>query len=255
MADEKDEPLGAAKRKLVESKERWAREGRLLTGHPTPPAEQRLPPGQRQVTNWPVLDLGVQPDVPAERWQLTIDGVVETPVTWDWAAFRAQPAFRDVSDIRCVTAWSRFDNAWDGISAKYIPATVRPRPEARFIVFHSYDDYTTNLPLAEFDADDVLLAHSWQGRPLPREHGGPVRAIAPRLYISGRAPSGSGASSSSPPTALGLLGGAGISRPRRPLDGGALWLTRRDAASPSSSRSALPSPRPPSRRNPHGEPA
>jgi DMSO/TMAO reductase YedYZ molybdopterin-dependent catalytic subunit len=121
--------------------------------------------------------------VTAEGWRLTIDGLVETPVTWDWTAFRAQPAFRDVSDIHCVTAWSRFDNMWEGVSARHILATVRPKPEARFIVFHSYDDYTTNLPLAEFDAEDVLLAHSWQGRPLPREHGGPVRAIVPRLYF------------------------------------------------------------------------
>jgi len=183
MAEEKDGPLARARRKLVESKERWAREGRLLTGRAARPAEERLPPGQRQVTNWPVLDLGIQPEVPTERWRLTIDGLVESPVTWDWAAFRAQPTFRDVSDIHCVTAWSRFDNAWEGVGAKHILATVRPKPEARFIVFHSYDDYTTNLPLAEFDAEDVLLAHSWQGRPLPREHGGPVRAIVPRLYF------------------------------------------------------------------------
>ena len=53
-------------------------------------------------------------------------------------------------------------------------AAVRPKPEARFVVFHSHDDYTTNLPLADFAEPDVLLAYSWQGRPLLREHGGPV---------------------------------------------------------------------------------
>jgi DMSO/TMAO reductase YedYZ molybdopterin-dependent catalytic subunit len=183
MPEKKDESLAQVKRKLVESKERWAREGRLLTGRSARPAEERLPPGQHRVKNWPVLDLGVQPDVTAEGWQLTIDGLVEMPVAWDWGAFRAQPTFRDVSDIHCVTAWSRFDNMWEGVSARHILATVRPRPEARFIVFHSYDDYTTNLPLTEFDAEDVLLAHSWEGRPLPREHGGPVRAVVPRLYF------------------------------------------------------------------------
>jgi DMSO/TMAO reductase YedYZ molybdopterin-dependent catalytic subunit len=183
MPEKKDESLAQVKRKLVESKERWAREGRLLTGRSARPAEERLPPGQHRVKNWPVLDLGVQPDVTAEGWRLTIDGLVEAPVTWDWTTFRAQPAFHDVSDIHCVTAWSRFDNMWEGVSARHILATVRPRPEARFIVFHSYDDYTTNLPLAEFDAEDVLLAHAWEGRPLSREHGGPVRAIVPRLYF------------------------------------------------------------------------
>jgi DMSO/TMAO reductase YedYZ molybdopterin-dependent catalytic subunit len=189
MTDEKDGLLARAKRKLVDSKERWAREGRLLTGRAAQSGIERLPPGQRKVENWPVLDLGIQPAVPVERWRLAIDGLVENPVAWDWTAFRGQPAFRDVSDIHCVTAWSRFDNAWEGVGARHILDVVKPKPEARFIILHSYDEYTTNLPLAEFAADDVLLAHSWQGKPLTREHGGPVRAIVPKLN-SGRAPNG-----------------------------------------------------------------
>jgi DMSO/TMAO reductase YedYZ molybdopterin-dependent catalytic subunit len=183
VTEEKDGLLAKARGKLVESKQRWAREGRLLTGHGARPAEERLPPGQRQVENWPVLDLGVQPTVSTEEWRLTIDGLVEHPMTWDWAAFRALPVFRDVSDIHCVTAWSRFDNAWEGVSARDILATAEPKPEARFVILHSYDDYTTNLPLAEFAEPDVLLAYSWQGRPLPREHGGPVRVVVPKLYF------------------------------------------------------------------------
>lgn len=175
--------LARTRRKLVATKERWAREGRLLTGRSARSEAERLPPGQRRVEDWPVLDLGIQPEVATEHWRLTIDGLVENPTVWDWATFRAQPVFRDVSDIHCVTAWSRFDNAWEGVSAKHILALVRPKPAARFIVFHSYDDYTTNLPLADFAAEDALIAHSWQGRPLPREHGGPARAIVPKLYF------------------------------------------------------------------------
>jgi DMSO/TMAO reductase YedYZ molybdopterin-dependent catalytic subunit len=183
MTEEQDGGAGSPRRKLIESKERWAREGRLLTGRAARPEAERLPPGQHRVEGWPVLDLGIQPDVPVERWRLAVDGLVERPIEWDWASFRAQPACHDISDIHCVTAWSRFENAWDGVSARHILDTVRPRPEARFVVFHGYDDYTTNLPLAAFADDDVLLAHSWQGRPLSREHGGPVRAIVPKLYF------------------------------------------------------------------------
>jgi DMSO/TMAO reductase YedYZ molybdopterin-dependent catalytic subunit len=43
--------------KLVKSKQKWASEGRLLTGQTSRPDEERLPPGQKLVTNWPVLDL------------------------------------------------------------------------------------------------------------------------------------------------------------------------------------------------------
>ena len=183
MSDERDEDkLAESRPKLVAAKERWAREGRLLTGGRGARGE-RLPPGQHLVRDWPVLDLGILPELPSQDWRLRVDGLVEHALAWGWDEFLAQPAFSDVSDIHCVTAWSRFDNQWEGVSARHILALAKPKQEARFVVFHSYDDYTTNLPLADFDDDDVLIAHSWQGKPLPREHGGPARAIVPKLYF------------------------------------------------------------------------
>lgn len=184
MSDERDDDkLAESRPKLVAAKQRWAREGRLLTGAQGRPESERLPPGQHLVRDWPVLDLGILPEIEAKDWRLRVDGWVENKLDWGWDDFMAQPAFSDVSDIHCVTAWSRYDNRWDGVSAKHILALAKPKPEARFVVFHSYDDYTTNLPLADFDDDDVLIAHSWQGEKLSREHGGPMRAIVPKLYF------------------------------------------------------------------------
>lgn len=178
-ADTPDNPPNA---KLVDSKQKWAAEGRLMTGASAPRAN-RLPPGQREVKNWPVLDLGIQPEVSLDQWELTIDGLVAHPTTWGWAQFKSQPPFTDVSDIHCVTAWSRYDNHWEGVSARHILDVVKPLPEARHIVFHSYDGYTTNVALSVFDDADVLLAHSWEGKPITTEHGGPVRAIIPKFYF------------------------------------------------------------------------
>ena len=70
-----------------------------------------------------------------------------------------------------------------GVSARHLLAIVRPKPDAQHVIFHSYDTYTTNVPLADFDADDVLLAIRWNGAPISREHGGPVRMVLPRLYF------------------------------------------------------------------------
>ena len=131
-----DDPLGSVRPKLVESKKQWAREGRLLTGTQAEPTV-RLPPGQREVKNWPVLDLGLQPDLPREQWKLTVDGMVETPLVWSWADFTSQPQARRQSDIHCVTAWSRYDNTWDGVSAQHLLSLVRPKPQAKFVVQHS----------------------------------------------------------------------------------------------------------------------
>jgi DMSO/TMAO reductase YedYZ molybdopterin-dependent catalytic subunit len=182
MADDGNRE-GKFKDRLIATKEAWARDRRLLTGKAGDPERDRLPPGQREVKNWPVLDLGVQPDIPLDKWFLTIDGLVENPVRWHWDEFRAQPEFQATSDIHCVTAWSRYDNHWAGVSAKHIIGTVKPKPEAKFVIFHSFDTYTTNVPLAAFDDGDVLLAHSWEGKPIPREHGGPLRVVIPKLYF------------------------------------------------------------------------
>ncbi len=183
MSDDGVGLFGRLKEKLVESKKRWAADGRLLTGVADPRRTQRLPPGQRLVTNWPVLDLGIQPEIPLNVWRLTVDGLVENPTVWKWGDFTDEPLVKRTSDIHCVTAWSRYDNEWEGVSAHHLLSLVRPKPEAQHVIFHSYDTYTTNVPLADFDADDVLLAIRWNGAPISREHGGPVRIVLPRLYF------------------------------------------------------------------------
>ncbi len=123
------------------------------------------------------------PRINLESWRLKVDGLVAHPFEWSWREFTGQPQIVSVSDIHCVTAWSRFDNRWEGVSARHILSLAKPLPEARFVVFHGFDDYTTNLPLADFDAGDALIAHSWEGKPLSREHGGPARVVVPRLYF------------------------------------------------------------------------
>jgi DMSO/TMAO reductase YedYZ molybdopterin-dependent catalytic subunit len=182
---EREKPglIGQVRDKLIRSKEKWAEEGRLLTGAPDPAHRNRLPPGQREVKTWPVLDLGAQPDVKPENWRLQVLGLVENPVALTLPQFLALPQTELVSDIHCVTAWSRFDNRWQGVASRTLLALVKPKPEARHILFHSYDGYTTNVRLAMFAEDDVLLAHSWEGKPLAREHGGPVRVVIPRWYF------------------------------------------------------------------------
>jgi len=176
-----DEP--GFKAKLIRAKEEWARDKRLITGRPDLGHVNRLPPGQKEVKNWPVLDLGVQPDVKLGNWRLRVTGAVEDPLHWTLEEFLALPQTDFVSDIHCVTQWSRFDNRWRGVAAQTILDLVRPKAEAAHVVFHSYDGYTTNVKLPVFAEANVLLAHSWEGQPIPREHGGPVRVVIPDWYF------------------------------------------------------------------------
>jgi DMSO/TMAO reductase YedYZ molybdopterin-dependent catalytic subunit len=169
--------------KLIAAKRAWARAGRLLTGTTADPAQVRLPPGQKLVRDWPVLDLGAEPEVSPQRYRLDIDGAVQRPIGLSLDEFMALPQQDSVSDIHCVTQWSRYDNRWRGVAARTLIDLVQPREEARHIVLHSYDGYATNVRLDQFDQPDVFLVHSWDGKPLERAHGGPVRAMIPRLYF------------------------------------------------------------------------
>lgn len=165
----------------IARKERWARK---MAGQEKAAARSggRLPPGQRQVHNFPVLDLGNHPAVPLEQWQLKIHGQVENPVTLSWEQFMGLPQFSDTSDFHCVTTWSQFDMAFTGVAFFTLAELVKPKPSATHVFFKSHDGYSTNNPLDVCLDDDVLIAHSWNGQPLPVEHGGPARVIVPKRY-------------------------------------------------------------------------
>jgi len=179
--DEKPNLIGRTK--LVRTKQKWAEEGRLLTGRPDLGHVNRLPPGQKEVKNWPVLDLGAQPDVKPENWRLRVSGLVENRLAFTLAEFHALPQRDFTSDIHCVTQWSRFDNHWRGVATRTILELAKPKAEAAHAIFHSYDGYTTNVKLSVFAEANALLAHSWEGEPIPREHGGPVRMVIPDWYF------------------------------------------------------------------------
>ena len=169
--------------KLTKAKRQWARDGRLLTGKIGEKDKDRLPPGQTLTTGFPVLDLGAQPEVTLERFRLDIDGAVRHPLSLDWDGFMALPQTEMVSDIHCVTQWSRFDNRWQGVAAATILDEVQPLADAAHVILHGYDGYMTNIRLAHFASSDVILAYSWQGEALTAEHGGPLRLVVPRLYL------------------------------------------------------------------------
>jgi len=141
-----------------------------------------VPAGQVITTKWPVLDLGLQPDIPLDKWELVLDGAVEHPVHLNWADFMALPQTEDISDFHCVTTWSKLNMPWKGVRLLDLAALVQPLETATHLLCYGYDDYTTNVSLEEALKPDVLLVHTFDGKPLPREHGGPVRMITPQLY-------------------------------------------------------------------------
>ncbi len=142
----------------------------------------RLPPGQVLTERWPVLHYGPVPPFDPKTWDFQVFGLVEQPLRLSYEEFRALPRVAVAADMHCVTTWSRFDMRWEGVAAREIVARVRPKPEARFVIVHCEQGYTTNLPLAEFADSDCLFADTESGRPLTPEHGFPLRLVVPKLY-------------------------------------------------------------------------
>jgi DMSO/TMAO reductase YedYZ molybdopterin-dependent catalytic subunit len=176
--------LGRLKQKLIAAKEKTARDKRLQSDGPIlPDRSNRLPPGQRLVDKWPVLDLGLTPKLDLADWRLTIDGLVDVPAAWGWESLQRLPQSEIQADIHCVTSWSLYDSVWGGITSRDLIALVKPKPEARFVIFRSYDGYSTNVPLAHFAAANSLLAHHWNQQPISPAHGGPARMVIPDLYF------------------------------------------------------------------------
>ncbi len=145
--------------------------------------DNRIPPGQSRTRKWPVLDASGTPTFSRETWQLEIFGLVDEPLVLSLDNCAALPRVRVFADFHCVTQWSRLGNLWEGVSTRELLRHVSVHSTAKFAILHAHDNgWTTNLPLEDFLAEDALLADLHDGEPISADHGGPVRAMVPRLY-------------------------------------------------------------------------
>ncbi|HEY4564614.1 MAG TPA: sulfite oxidase-like oxidoreductase [Thermoanaerobaculia bacterium] len=142
----------------------------------------RVPPGQYTTDKWPVLTYGSTPRVDPETWTFRISGLVAAERVFSWQEFQALPRVRITADFHCVTRFSTLDNAWEGVATLELLRHVQVGPEASHVLVHCYGGYTTNLPLEDFLSERALLADRHNGKPLPIDHGGPVRLVVPHLY-------------------------------------------------------------------------
>jgi len=145
--------------------------------------EDRIPPGQRVTEKWPVLHYGSVPQIDISKWILTISGLVEKKRKISYKEFTSLPRVKVLSDIHCVTKWSKLNNLWEGVSTSVIKGLANILPDAKFVMVHSTGGFTTNLSLPDFFDSDVLFAIKQNNKSLTPEHGYPVRLVVPRLYF------------------------------------------------------------------------
>lgn len=143
----------------------------------------RLPPGQHVVDDFPVLSAGPAPRVAVEDWTFTLKVGPRPVKVWTWTEFNALPRNTVTRDIHCVTAWSKFDTRWKGVFIDDILADAGLDAPTDFVLAHTVDGYSSNVPMADLTGERAMIALEYEGEPLERDHGGPARLLVPHLYF------------------------------------------------------------------------
>ena len=156
---------------------------RGFTGKP-PASDQsdRIPPGQHLVGDFPVLSAGPTPRVSVQNWSFTLKIGPRPVKRWTWAEFNALPQTKMTRDIHCVTKWSKLNTAWSGVLIDDLLADTGLEPPTSHALAHSYDGYSTNVPVADLVGKAMIATH-YDGKPLTPDHGGPARLLVPHLYF------------------------------------------------------------------------
>jgi DMSO/TMAO reductase YedYZ molybdopterin-dependent catalytic subunit len=152
---------------------------------PDSTAAQRLPPGQYETRDFPVLSAGPTPHTPLAKWDFMLRGVDGQTARWSWDELNALPRAQLTTDIHCVTKWSKFGTHWEGVSIDTLltEAETQGVMAARYTMAVCDGGYTTNVPLADLSGGQGMVAFIYEGAPLDPEHGGPARLLVPHLYF------------------------------------------------------------------------
>jgi DMSO/TMAO reductase YedYZ molybdopterin-dependent catalytic subunit len=157
---------------------------RGFTGRrPAPELADRIPPGQSVTDGFPVLSAGPTPRVSLGDWSFTLKVGPRPVKRWTWAEFNGLPQTKMTRDIHCVTKWSKLNTPWTGVLIDDLLADAGLEPPTPFALAHSYDGYSTNVPVADLARGKAMIATHYEGQPLTQEHGGPARLLVPHLYF------------------------------------------------------------------------
>ncbi len=145
--------------------------------------EDRLPPGQRWISAPIVYDIVDEiPQWDTEKYRFRVFGLVENPLEFSYEEILKMPSVELVADFHCVTRWSVKEIRWEGVQTLHILSLAKPKPQAKYVMVHCLEGYTTNLPLEYLYEEDSILAYKMYGKPIPLRHGYPLRLVVPKLY-------------------------------------------------------------------------
>ncbi len=147
-----------------------------------PDGRPRLPPDQYLLERIRPMG-GTSGDPSPGGWKVQVSGDIDNPFTLDFAELLKMPQVEQTCDVHCVTKWTVLDSKWTGVRLADIAARAKLQKSVRHVIFESTAGYTSNIRIGEALRPEVILAHKYEGSPLARAHGAPVRAVVPDLYF------------------------------------------------------------------------
>ncbi|MFN3813837.1 MAG: sulfite oxidase-like oxidoreductase [Aquificaceae bacterium] len=145
--------------------------------------QDRLPPGQKWIKDLITYDIVNHiPHFDIESYRFRVFGQTENPMNMTYGELLSLPSIQLLADFHCVTHWSVKDILWEGIPTSHIVSLAKPKSNAKFVMVHCLEGYTTNVPVEYLLLEDSILAFKINGQTLPKERGFPIRLVIPQLY-------------------------------------------------------------------------
>jgi DMSO/TMAO reductase YedYZ molybdopterin-dependent catalytic subunit len=162
----------------------WAKPVWRVVSGVTQPLQEALPGGLLPSSGWRIYTVAsTMPRFDPRTWRLSVEGLVERPVTLTYDELLQLPRAEQVSTFHCVTGWSVNNVHWAGVRFHELLARARPLPNATVLTFVSAEQpYVDTLTLAQARLPDAMLAYEMDGLPLRRAHGAPARVVIPEMY-------------------------------------------------------------------------
>ena len=116
--------------------------------------------------------------VDIENYKLEITGLAGKPATYTYDEVIGDYAnYKKVIRLNCVEGWA-VNILWEGVLVRDILEKAGPLPEAKVVIFHAYDGYTTSFPIEYVMNNDILMACKMNDVTIPPERGFPFQLVA-----------------------------------------------------------------------------
>ena len=153
-------------------------------GRQRPQPSRPIPPGQYLENGFPVLSAGPTPRTPLDIWTFSlVDTDGELLAQWSWQELLDLPQTEILTDIHCVTKWSKLDTTWRGVTIDILLESAGITDPPGYVMAFSDGGYTTNVPTADLVDGRGMVAVEYNGKSLEPAHGGPARLLVPHLYF------------------------------------------------------------------------